>query len=92
MDASGRVDPTKVPASFDFKPADAVAYVTSPQALAAAEKVRQFSFSAGLFGQGAKSVDAIGIEFPAGKVLGSADNVKLRFDPSYMQMAAAGQV
>ena len=75
-----------------YKPADAVAYVASPEAVTAAEKVRQFSFSAGLFGQGAKSVDDIGIEFPGGKILGSPDNVKLRFDPSYMQMAAAGSV
>lgn len=75
-----------------YKPADAVAYVNSPQAVAAAEKVRQFSFSAGLFGEGAKSVDDIGIEFPGGKVMGAAANVKLRFDPTYMQMAAAGQV
>lgn len=75
-----------------YKAADAVAYVNSEAAVAAAEKVRQFSFSAGLFGEGAKAVDDIGIEFPGGKILGSAANVKLRFDPTYMQMAAAGQV
>lgn len=75
-----------------YKPTDAVAYVNSPEAVSAAEKVRQFSFSAGLFGQSAKSVDDIGIEFPGGKVLGSTSNVKLRFDPTYMQMAASGQL
>ncbi len=75
-----------------YKPADAVAYVNSPEAVTAAEKVRKFSFEAGLFGEGAKSVDDIGIEFPGGKVLGSAANVKLRFDPAYMQMAAEGKV
>jgi len=75
-----------------YKPADAVAYVGSPAAVAASEKVRQFSFSAGLFGQGATSVDAIGIEFPNGVIQGNKDNVKLRFDPSYMAMAAAGSL
>ena len=57
-----------------------------------ADAVRQFSFSKGLFGPNAKSVDDIGIEFPGGKVLGNKANVKLRFDPSFMQMAADGKL
>ena len=52
--------------------------------------MRKFSFQIGLFGQGAKSVDDIGIEFPNGKLLGNKDNVKLRFDPTYVAAAAAG--
>lgn len=75
-----------------FKPADAVAFINSPTAVASSEKVRQFSFSQGLFGQGATSVDAIGIEFPNGVVQGAKENVKLRFDPSYMAMAADGKL
>jgi NitT/TauT family transport system substrate-binding protein len=75
-----------------YKPADAVAYVNSPAALTASEKVRQFSFSAGLFGQGAKSVDDVGIEFPGGKIQGNPANVKMRYDPSYMQMAVDGKL
>jgi NitT/TauT family transport system substrate-binding protein len=35
-----------------------------------------------------KSKDAIGIEFPGGKILGNKANVKLRFDATYMKMAA----
>jgi NitT/TauT family transport system substrate-binding protein len=69
---------------------DAAAFTASPEMVAGADKVRQFSFSAGLFGQGAKSVDDIGIEFPGGKVLGSKDNIKLRFDPTFVQAAADG--
>jgi NitT/TauT family transport system substrate-binding protein len=73
-----------------YKPADAVAYVNSPAAVTASDRVRKFSFAEGLFGQGASSVDAIGITFPNGVVQGNPENIKLRFDPSYMAMAAAG--
>lgn len=75
-----------------YDPKAAVAYVNSPEAVAAAERVRQFSFTAGLFGQGATSVDAIGIEFPGSKILGDPANVKLRFDPSFMALAADGKL
>jgi len=54
--------------------------------------VRKFSFAQGLFGQGAKSVDAIGMAFPGGKTLGDAQHVTLRFDESFMQMAADGKL
>ncbi|MBC2666868.1 ABC transporter substrate-binding protein [Novosphingobium flavum] len=73
-----------------YKPADAVAYVTGADIAKHEDLVRQFSFSKGLFGPNATSVDAIGIELPGGKVLGDKTNVKLRFDPTYMKMAADG--
>ena len=34
---------------------------------------------------------AIGIAVP-GKTIGDANNVKLRFDPTYMELAAAGKL
>lgn len=71
-------------------PKAALAATEAPGLVAANDKVRQFSFANGLFGQGAKSVDDIGIEFPGGKTLGSTANVKLRFDPTYVKMAADG--
>lgn len=73
-------------------PKTALAATVSPALVAANDRVRKFSFSMGLFGQGAKSVDAIGISFPGGKVLGDQSNVKLRFDPSYVQQAAEGKL
>lgn len=88
------------PQSFDAQlstthlyatPQDAVAAVKSPAIGATMVKVRDFSFSKGLFGQGAKSADAIGISVP-GKTIGDANNVKLRFDPTYMELAAAGKL
>ena len=73
-------------------PQDAVSALTSPTLGSTMTKVRDFSFSKGLFGPGAKSADAVGIGLPGGKTLGDAANVKLRFDPSFMQQAAAGKL
>ena len=47
---------------------------------------------AGLFGQGARTKDAVGIGFADGTITGNPKNVKLRFDASYMQMAADGKL
>ena len=52
--------------------------------------VRTFSFNHGLLGDGAKTVDVVGIEFPGGATLGNKANLKMRFDPGYMQLAADG--
>jgi NitT/TauT family transport system substrate-binding protein len=65
--------------------ADASSYAAGADLPATMERVRQFSFAHGQLGQGAGSVDAIGIAFPSGKVLGDVHNVKLRFDARYMK-------
>ena len=52
------------------------------------EYVRTFSFDNGLFGQGAKSKNFVGIEFPDKSVFGNKKNIKLRFTDKYMKMAA----
>ncbi|MEI6097001.1 MAG: putative urea ABC transporter substrate-binding protein [Alphaproteobacteria bacterium] len=74
---------------FD-KPADAVAFTTSPDLSATMDKVRTFLFDKGLLGAGAPTADIIGIELPGGAILGDAANVKLRFTADYMQLAADG--
>ncbi len=74
------------------KPQDAAALALSPNLLTVTDRVRQFSFSKGLFGPAATSVDAIGISFPGGKTLGNPASIKLRFDASFMTMAAAGKL
>ena len=73
-----------------YDPKMALDFTNSPDLVAANDKVRKFSFDNGLFGKGAKSVDDIGIEFPNGKILGNPQNVKLRFDPTFVAAAAAG--
>ncbi|MGF7169483.1 NitT/TauT family transport system substrate-binding protein [Sphingobium xanthum] len=73
-------------------PKAAVAATSDAALITTMTRVRDFSFSKGLFGQGAKSADAVGMSFPGGKTLGDANNVTLRFDASYMQMAADGKL
>lgn len=84
---------TQVETTHFFKtPAEAVSFMTDAKTKAIWDSVRTFCFDQGLFGQGADSVDAIGIEMPDASVLGSKDNVKLRFDASYATMAAEGKL
>lgn len=73
-------------------PKAAVAATSSPDLITTMTRVRNFSFSKGLFGQGARSANAIGMSFPGGKTLGDANNVTLRFDSRFMQMAADGKL
>ncbi len=88
------------PAAFDAQLATTHLYATPQEGVAATRapalgetmtRVRDFSFSKGLFGQGARSADAIGIGLP-GRTLGDAANVKLRFDPTFMELAAGGKL
>jgi len=73
-------------------PADAITALSSPNLITTMTRVRDFSFSKGLFGPGASSPDAIGMSFPGGKTLGNPANIKLRFDPTYMQLAVDGKL
>lgn len=70
---------------------DAVDFTNSPQLKTTMEYVAKFSFDHGLLGQGATNAGFIGVQTPAG-VYGNAKNIKLRFDPTYMQMAADGSL
>src|SRR5688500_9772098 len=78
--------------SMFYKPAEAAAFAKSPKLKETMEFVRTFSFEKGLFGQGARTKDAVGIGFPDGSTLGNPKNVKLRFDATYMQLAADGKL
>ena len=74
-----------------YKASDAVEFVNSEALLTTMEYVAEFSFEHGLLGDGAPDAGFIGIETPSG-VFGDAGNIKLRFDPTYMQMAAEGKL
>jgi NitT/TauT family transport system substrate-binding protein len=89
------------PASFDAQlstthlyavPDQGVAAAAAPELVATMTRVRDFSFAKGLFGPGAASPDAIGMSFPGGKTLGNTGNIRLRFDPMFMQLAADGKL
>jgi len=75
-----------------YKPESAVEYTTSDEIKEKMNFVRKFCFDQGLLGEGVRSEDAVGVSYPDGSTQGSADNVKMRFDASYMQMAAEGQL
>jgi NitT/TauT family transport system substrate-binding protein len=75
-----------------WTPATALAAYNSPELLQTNDLVRKFSFDKGLLGEGAKSADAVGIAFPGGKSLGSSSNIKMRFDPTFVKMAADGKL
>ena len=71
---------------------DALAFINSDSLIKNMDLVRKFSFAHGLLGEGAKTADAVGIEFPNGKSLGNTKNVKMRFDNSYTQLAMDGKL
>ncbi|MBS0002442.1 MAG: putative urea ABC transporter substrate-binding protein [Thioalkalivibrio sp.] len=75
-----------------YDAADAVDFVTGPEPEETMEKVRQFAFEHGLLGERAPNPDFVGIEFADGSILGSADNVRFRFNAEYMGMAAEGEL
>lgn len=74
-----------------YKPADAVAFVKSEQLKTTMQYVAEFSFDHGILGEGAADSTFIGVETPTG-VYGDAKNIQLRFDPTYMDMAAEGKL
>lgn len=74
-----------------YTPDAALALTNSESLKTTMQNVAEFSFTHGLLGDGAPDAGFIGIETPSG-VYGSESNVQLRFDPSYMQMAADGEL
>ena len=74
-----------------YQAMDAVGFTQSPALLQTMQKVCEFSFVHGLLGEGAPDAGFIGVETPAG-IYGNKANIKLRFDPSYMAMAAKGEL
>ncbi|HME38478.1 MAG TPA: putative urea ABC transporter substrate-binding protein [Steroidobacteraceae bacterium] len=71
-------------------PAQAYEFMTGEGVIKTMDLVRRFSFDHGILGQGAATVDAVGIQFPNGKSLGDTHNLKMRFDTSYTKMAMDG--
>jgi NitT/TauT family transport system substrate-binding protein len=90
-DLAGYEDQLKTTKMF-YDPAEAVSFTESDALIKTMDLVRKFSFDHGILGEGAKSVDAVGIEFPGGKTLGDTGNIKLRYNAEFMKMAAEGKL
>ncbi len=73
-------------------PQAADAFTTAPEFQQKMNLVRQFCFAHGLLGDRTKSADDVAIGFPGGAVQGKADHVRLRFDATYMHLAAEGKL
>ncbi len=73
-----------------YTPAEAVAFTESEELKTTMVSVAEFLFENGILGEGAPSPDFVGVEYPDGTITGDSSNVKLRFDTTYMQMAADG--
>ncbi|MEO0916067.1 MAG: putative urea ABC transporter substrate-binding protein [Pseudomonadota bacterium] len=73
-----------------YTPADAVSFTASTDLPATMVNVAEFLFDKGILGEGAPSADFVGVAYPDGSTTGDANNVKFRFDTTYMQMAADG--
>jgi NitT/TauT family transport system substrate-binding protein len=74
-----------------YQAAEAVAFTNSAQLKTTMQYVAEFSFEHGLLGEGASDATFIGVETPSG-IYGNSKNVQLRFDPTFMQMAADGKL
>jgi len=72
-----------------YTPQSALDLTNSKALFSTMKNVAEFSFEHGILGDGAPDAGAIGIEMPTG-VYGDSSNIKLRFNPTYMQMAADG--
>jgi NitT/TauT family transport system substrate-binding protein len=75
-----------------FTPDSAAQMATSPDIKKTMDLVRQFCFAHNLLGEKSKSADDIGIQFADGTVLGNSGKVRLRFNPTFMQLAAQGKL
>ncbi len=76
---------------FFYTPDAAAEFLDAQSSIDIMDNVRTFCFDQGLFGQGASSVDDIGIEV-GGTTLGDPENVKLRFNSGFAKMGAAGEL
>jgi NitT/TauT family transport system substrate-binding protein len=74
-----------------YKAADAVAFTNDKALTDTMQAVAEFSFDHGLLGEGAADAGFIGIETSLG-VYGDKKNIKLRFDPTYMTLAAESKL
>jgi NitT/TauT family transport system substrate-binding protein len=73
-------------------PQSAAEFTLAPDFQQKMNLVRQFCFTHGLLGEHTKSVDDVAVSYPGNAVQGKADRIRLRFDASYMQMAAEGKL
>jgi NitT/TauT family transport system substrate-binding protein len=84
----GQLGSTKL---FD-NPKETLEFVESDVIINTMKKVSEFSFNHGILGEGASDATFIGVSFPNGKVYGDKNNIKLRFDNTFIKMAVENKL
>lgn len=74
-----------------YKPQEAINFSIKPDFVQSMERVRNFCVKYDLL-KGIKNPDDLGIQMPNEIILGSQSNVRLKFDMSYTQAAARGEL
>ncbi len=75
-----------------YTPAEAIEFTKGDDIKAKNDLVRNFCFTHNLLGEGAPSVDVVGIQYPDGTVQGDRRNIKLRYTVKFMEEAKNGQL
>jgi NitT/TauT family transport system substrate-binding protein len=75
-----------------YKPAEGVAFTEAAELPKTMQFVAEFLYDKGILGEGAPSPEYVGVAFPDGSIYGDTNNLKLRFDTTYMKMAADGML
>ncbi|QKE62576.1 ABC transporter substrate-binding protein [Aquipseudomonas campi] len=75
-----------------YSPRSAHAFASSEKMPLMMERVAQFADAHHLLGNQGNGLDLLGISFSGNRVLGNPAQIKLRFDPSYMQQAAEAKL
>lgn len=70
-----------------WEPKAAIEYAKSDELKQKMDLVRKFCFGHKLLGETARSVDAVGIQYPDATVQGDTQNVRFRYDVTFMQKA-----
>ena len=73
-----------------YTPQPAADFARAAELKTKMDMVREFCFRHGLLGEKTASADDVAVLYPDKTVQGRTDRVRLRFDATYMQMAAQG--
>ncbi|MCQ0987465.1 putative urea ABC transporter substrate-binding protein [Jiella marina] len=75
-----------------YTPEELLEFTTGDKLPQTTKFVAEFLYDHGILGQGAPSPEFVGVSFPDGSTYGDENNVKLRYDNSYVEMARDGEL
>jgi NitT/TauT family transport system substrate-binding protein len=75
-----------------YSPRPALEFANSDKLPVLMQRVAEFADAHQLLGGQGKGLSQLGISFSNGRVLGNPEKIKLRFDPSFLQLASDGKL